>query len=109
MPSGYPGTNSGPCTVEECGRVSEVRGLCNRHRHASMYAAARGFEFTPEGMRQHRRRGRVDDYEFLRDTGASFDEIAARAGVQRNSLATSLRRAGFVMASADPITYRKAA
>jgi transposase-like protein len=43
--------------------------------------------------RAHRRQDLLDDYELLRSAGAGVGEIAARLGIQRDSLTTALRRA----------------
>lgn len=77
------------CSTEGCGKAAYARGLCRRCYAALMRAG------LPRVHRHQRASVYVDDVAWMLASGETHpDMIAARCGIQRESLVKALRRAG---------------
>ncbi|MDG3013582.1 hypothetical protein [Speluncibacter jeojiensis] len=57
---------------------------------------------------QTRREAYLEDYAWLRSCGCTHDQIAERFGIQRVSLETTLRRAGFRIPELGEVVIERA-
>lgn len=71
------------CSIDDCDRPVKAKGWCLRH-----YQRARAHG---DPVRRDDTRDRIEDVQWMAETGATLDEIADRCGVSRRTMLKWLR------------------
>lgn len=87
-PMGRPAMNFG-CTVEGCNRKHAAKGLCNMHYKRSV-VRGQPLDSPPPSAFVHEER--IEDCNWMADTGECLTGAAERLDLSRNALENWLRR-----------------